>query len=382
MEINETKLKETIIAIHDTPRQVVIEFAGAGSQALAWLHSVGGSSRTLLEATDRYAPASLIETIGFEPTQFTGPEVAQALAAAAYRRARHLAGAESAVAGIGCTATIATDRAKRGQHRACLAVRDGQQVITYEVTLQKGERERQEEEAIVSRLLIRAVAEACGVEATPDLPLLATEVVTRQVEPVTPLRRLLAGEVEWVKIDPTGQMTAGETLPHIAFLSGAFNPLHEGHRGMVAVAAERLQRAVYFELPIINADKAPISLSEAQRRAAQFEGWATLLLSRAPLFSQKARMFPGSVFILGIDTARRILQLRFYNDDPAQRRAAFETIREAGCRFLVAGRLVEGQFLSLADLAIPPGYEDLFEAIPETAFRVDVSSTEIRERGS
>lgn len=41
-----------ITAIHTAARPCVIEFAGAGSQALWWLHSVAGSSRTVLEATD------------------------------------------------------------------------------------------------------------------------------------------------------------------------------------------------------------------------------------------------------------------------------------------------------------------------------------------
>jgi hypothetical protein len=47
---------EFLTAIHATPHMMTMNFAGAGAQALAWLHSVGGSSRTILEATDRYVP--------------------------------------------------------------------------------------------------------------------------------------------------------------------------------------------------------------------------------------------------------------------------------------------------------------------------------------
>jgi hypothetical protein len=49
--IDNTTLNQ-IIAIHQAARPTVMEYAGAGSQALWWLHSVAGSSRTILEASD------------------------------------------------------------------------------------------------------------------------------------------------------------------------------------------------------------------------------------------------------------------------------------------------------------------------------------------
>ena len=54
------------------------------------------------------------------------------------------------------------------------------------------------------------------------------------------------------------------------------------------------------------------------------------------------------------------------------------------CRFLVAGRVVgdDDKFLTLADLAggIPDVLKDLFIPVPE--FRVDISSTAIRNAGA
>ncbi len=114
--------EKLVAAIHAAPPQAVIHFAGAGSQALAWLHGLGGSSRTVLEATDCYSAASLREVVGFEPPHFTTEAVARALANRAFLRACHLTEPGTPVAGVGCTATIATDRAKRGEHRAHVAV--------------------------------------------------------------------------------------------------------------------------------------------------------------------------------------------------------------------------------------------------------------------
>ncbi|MDQ3396868.1 MAG: hypothetical protein M3511_03710, partial [Deinococcota bacterium] len=171
--ITPEELEALITAIHATPHRLVLEFAGAGAQALAWLHGVGGSSRTILEATDRYAPASLISAIGFRAERFTSLRVAVAMADKAWGRARTLAGPGLPVIGIGSTATIATDRAKRGDHRCCAAVKDAFGIVTYALTISKGLRTRQQEEVVVSLLIVRALAEGCGVAALPELPLAA-----------------------------------------------------------------------------------------------------------------------------------------------------------------------------------------------------------------
>ena len=95
--------------------------------------------------------------------------------------------------------------------------------------------------------------------------------------------------------------------PHGVILSGAFNPLHAGHEGMAAAAARLTGLPASYELAVVNADKGALGPPEILRRAAQFSGWATLTLSRAPLFSQKAALYPGRSFVLGYDTAARML---------------------------------------------------------------------------
>lgn len=378
MDIFLAELEKPLQAIHAAPPMVVIEFAGAGAQALAWLHSVPGSSRTVLEATDRYAANSLIGLLGAEPAQFTSPQVARAMATRAYIRAQQLTKPGMLpIAGIGSTATIATDRTKRGDHRCCVAVCDAHGVTSYALTLTKGLRTRQQEENLVSLLILRAVAGVCGVDGLPAPELAGEEALIEHAERVDLISRLLAEEVDWVAVAPDGRMSAGDTLPHIALLSGAFNPLHEAHRRLAEIAGEMLGQEVYFELTLVNADKAPIGLDEAHRRIAQFAGFGIVILTRAPLFSQKAQLFPHSVFVLGIDTVERLTQPRFYHNDPAEMLASFKTIRRAGCYFLVAGRLQDTHFLTLQDLDLPQGYHELFEEIP--GFRMDISSTAIRE---
>lgn len=373
-----TDLNTLVEMIHNAPLMLVLEFAGAGSQALAWLHGVGGSSRTILEAHDRYVATALIETIGFEPDQFASLEVAKVMAVKAYLRAVHLAESGAPVAGIGCTAAIATDRQKRGHHHGFVAAYDGKLMTSQALTLTKGLRSRAEEEALISLLILRVVAKISGLAELPSLLLKGDETVLENVETMDLLDQLMAQVVDRVTVTPAGDMASGEQLSNIALFSGSFNPMHAGHRQLATVAAQILGREVYFELPLVNADKAPIDLGEARGRIAQFAGFAPIILTRTPLFSQKAQLFPHSVFVIGVDTAERLIQPRFYADDPDKMLAALKEIRMAGCYFLVAGRLSGDRFLRLEELSLPAGYQELFEAIPETQFRIDISSTNLR----
>ena len=113
---------DLVRALHATAQQAVIEVAGAGTLALSWLHAAGGSSRTVLEATDRYCHASLAALLGAAPEPAVSAAVAAAMADAARCRARLLAGPATPVVGAACTAALATDRPRRGADRAFIAV--------------------------------------------------------------------------------------------------------------------------------------------------------------------------------------------------------------------------------------------------------------------
>ncbi len=176
MRAEQIPVSTVVARIHDTPVRACVVVAGAGARAVAWLLGEPGASRTVLDAQVPYSMAALDEYAGFRTEQHVSADEALALADAAHGRALKLAGEGGGpVAGVSCTATVATDRPKRGEHRAHVAWRRGDLARCCSLTLTKGARDRDREEEVVSRLVLRAMAEACGLETDIDLLLLDGE---------------------------------------------------------------------------------------------------------------------------------------------------------------------------------------------------------------
>ena len=153
--------------------------------------------------------------------------------------------------------------------KGLIAVRDSAGVRSYGLVMIKAARDRQGEEQLVSQLLLQAIATACGVAASVPLDTLAGEQVETAYETVIdPIARLLDGTARTVLVAPDGVLAADQPVSG-AILSASFNPLHAGHERLAQAAAATLGMPVTFELPILNADKAPLSYAEIERRLAQ-----------------------------------------------------------------------------------------------------------------
>jgi hypothetical protein len=416
-----TPSPEAIARIHDSGKQGVIAVTGGGSAAIAALLAVPGASRFLLEARIPYCTAALDEYLGAKPEQYCSDRTARAIAMAAFWRARKLAGPAdidhaSQLIGLGATASLASDRPKRGRHRLHAALQTAKYTAGVSLTLMSGRRNRFEEETLAGDLLIAFLSDATSnaldqTQSTIDKTNLADSpesdrfpisfdacpALTR-FRDCLPTDELLDGHIvgappDWTQLLlgktgcvacepladslPPCEANVGETKR--VLFPGAFNPLHDGHRAMARFAAEHLGRAVEYELSIENVDKPPLDFLEIARRAQPFAQTGRLWLTRAPTFLAKARLFPNCVFLVGADTVIRIAIAKYY-PDTAARDAAIDEIRQLGCRFLVFGRVAQGRFQSLEELALPPALRALCDAVPESGFRADISSSEIRRR--
>jgi hypothetical protein len=331
---------------------------------------------------------ALTEWLGRAPEQACSRATALGMAAVAERRARQLdAGlpVDSSTPtplwlGVAGTSALVSDRPKKGDHRCHLAVHSSRASHAVSVTLAKGLRDRGEEERLVADLLLSLVADQLGIEP-PCIELRegADLYDERRVEADPWERELLEGSrgVVWRL---GGQPAQSEPpVPIRGVFPGSFNPAHAGHRQLREIAIRRLGGAVAWEISTLNVDKPPLDLITLADRCGQFAG-EPIVLTRAPLFAQKAEVLPGMVFVVGADTAVRLVDPKYYGGEPEVMREALVRIQHQGCRFLVAGRVQDGHYLSLETLPIPTEFEELFEGLSEEEFRCDLSSTELRRQ--
>ena len=373
-------LEPFIRRLHAQPIRVVLAVTGGGSRAIADLLEVPGGSRILAEAVVPYSAAALSDWLGAAPEKFCDPHTARLMAMRAFERAKHLEGKEAVqrFVGLACTASLASEPPKKGPHRAHVAWQTLATTATASLELQKGRRTRQEEETLIAHLILNQLAEACEIEERIPLDLLEGKTVeTSRTDAPREWQAILSGQTAAVRngaADARGELAVGR-----AIFPGAFNPLHAGHLRMAEVAAEILSRPVDFELSVTNVDKPPLDYTEMSSRAGQFSPAQTLWFTRAPTFAEKAVLFPDGTFVVGADTIVRIADPKYYGGDERRRDQALAQIAQAGCRFLVFGRVYGNRFQSLSELVLPSELWVLCTEVPEDQFRLDISSTALRQ---
>ena len=302
------------------------------------------------------------------------------------------------IVGVGATGALATTRERRGADAAFVAVASRAKTVVHAVHFEKGVQTRAEQDAFVSFLVVRALAEGCGEQLLID-DLERTKVdnidgVVSHKESVVScgdncVDLFLAGEGQTLTFS-SGDARGVLDFPHGChagttpiILCGSFNPLHHGHTGLLeaAVAFSGASRpSPLFELSVENVEKSPLDEAALLSRASQTFPHP-LVATKAPKFVDKASLFPGAIFVIGYDTMVRLVDPKFYGGKEAEMANALQTIRSRGCSFIVGGRQGEqGQFetFSAKRMQVPHLFRSMFAGMDETAFRQDVSSTAIR----
>jgi hypothetical protein len=383
MSPSDVAWQQLISALHASGRKAALAITGGGSGAIGELLRVPGGSRLLIEAQVPYDALALAAFLGFVPEQASNADTAIAMARSIRARAAKFVPAGTDPVGVGATAALVSDRPRRGEHRFHIAFADSDRTAHCTGVLAKGRRDRAAEEDLVSRAIILWLAHACGIAAPSPHSLLDSDEQFSEmvVATVDAIDQLLGGKVDRVTVQPDGQMMLSAPRP-LMLLPGSFNPLHEGHVLLARVAEELRQQPSAFEISVTNVDKPPLSGETVRNRLAQFAWKWPVELSRAPTFLEKSRLFPGATFVIGADTAERLIAPKYYGDDEVRMHVALEEIAKSGCSFLVAVRIdATGCVRALNDIPVPRRYADLFTEIPELRFRLDTSSSEIRARG-
>ena len=154
---------------------------------------------------------------------------------------------------------------------------------------------------------------------------------------------------------------------------------------MRALASAILHCPVCYELSVLNADKPTTSPGETAWRLneiAKMDAQAEVILSRTPLFIDKARKHPGATFVVGADTMARINDPKYCQSESAFNEMIAEFAR-LKIRFLVFGRpSSDGAFSSLETLHLIDALRQLCISVPKNEFCCALSSTEIRKKSA
>lgn len=237
--------------LRETPWRYVFSITGGGSAFLSDYLAIPGASASFLEAVIPYSPEATNAFLGRRPESYSSERTARLLASAALRRARTLTDAERetgksdenkkikgvgnfdlsafSLVGVGATASLVSDRPKRGEHRIFCAVETLFETFSATLTLDKGARDRAAEERLAADFILTVLlfaaenavdrAAALGIDAetanadnselNATLPSLSPTAWREFSAPISPSELLPLGpgdvaSISWATLDAVG----------------------------------------------------------------------------------------------------------------------------------------------------------------------------------
>ena len=376
------KLHELLI---ETKSILYVAATGAGPALQKDLWDNPGASQYLAGFYTPYGRTALHSFLGHPPEDsYCCEAVAYDLAMASYiRAAEHkvISKIDGDPVGMGITAAVASIELPRGDQRAhvCIITKDA--VLYHNIVFKDkgtGKETRQGQDELLATLVSTWLG--CLLEGPTKSKL---NPGTKASE--TALERFYRYPIFKTNGTRHPRSSGGEGA---VYLPATLNPIHDGHRAMCDAAEAELSpsgpgriKASYL-VSSCSPHKGSLTVQEMLFKAGMLRAERWLGPSRSvefthdePLFIDKARKRPGSVFLIGADTMQRMLEPQWYGseetlDDVLRDMSNLKT------KFMVMERMVDGKVLGCRDIEVKWPYGNIFEPF---GGRVDISSSELRE---
>lgn len=331
--------------IHNSGLKFVVAVTGGGTDVFGNLLRNGGGSASLLEAVIPYNQDSFRDFVGGKPEKFVSAEAARDLAMASFQRGLKLCGETpfGDVIGIGATSSLKKNLERSGRtHHAFVAMQTFQETRTWSLMFDES-RTREEEEGKTADLILAAMIYASGQHIDWNHfysgdAFLAEGMIYQNKK----VSGLLTGHSKKYR----HCLQDMEKMSGVLIMPGSFNPPHPGHLEMARVASQLHNGPVNFEISVRNVDKTMLNFQEIKKRIEYLEQISepgihdSVYVTDAPLFTDKAKLFPGSVFIVGYDTIERLNNANRYGQDLKE---VCRLFRKYGISFRVFHRIINGQ---------------------------------------
>lgn len=365
------KIKEANVSVH-----VIATGGGAGLQQKLWC--IPGSSAYLSGATFPYAQEEQQEILGFTPEHYCSPEASIDLASVAYMKAYRFGGKKPV--GVGITASVASEKEHRGDHRVHVAVITDDKVLTINKILIKGT-------GMYTRFWDGERCDELGfdmiyaaLDLLPDSDKLS--VANLDYEDATKLAR------ERFLMRPFFTMYGKRHsyLPNdnkFALMPGAFNPPHEGHFGMADSVSNEYNKRTVFEVTANPPHKDALTVQDLLKRSKMLQGRDRFFSIDIPRYLDKARAYPGMPLVLGADAMVRMLDPKWGFDI----KSMLHEFNQLKTKLYVAERVIDNQVIhagNIRELILNNNWLNdekiITNIIQNLPGNWDISSTEIRNK--
>jgi nicotinic acid mononucleotide adenylyltransferase len=299
-------------------RKMCIAITGGGTGAIYELLRAGGGSNSLIEAIVPYNQIALENFLGYKVEKFCSEHTARKMALRAFQRAFKLTG-DPGVVGVGATAVLhkggdGVEKYSDGslrKHLLYVAVHTITHTFIYGFEFTDKGMDRLAEEEVSSQAILDVILVSV-VNNLDRNPLLDYDsLVTSDWSEMTPSGDMIDLMLGYTKLAPA---MVNKPITDLLY-PGSFSPAHAGHMRLAKAVADLTDKEVTFEVCIENVAKPPLDwidiceifYSVRDQRDIHKVPWANLVFTRLPKFIDKAQHFHQPTFIVGADTAKRIV---------------------------------------------------------------------------